>query len=237
MRSDLNYFDHAITQFPDDALDFLRLPHRGNLKERFSIYANGYPLRTQTAMEEVFELLPKLLGEKEWHRLGGAYVPLRPSKSYSLNHIGEGFPEFLSQMEVDRGWIVVANFELKIWHSFHAHQKESMLRADDLTHIGSDTRFFFQDSMFLFESKWSVAETWKNKNERSALENRKEYSFIFRDRDAVNVEILEKNSFEFLTWLKSGSTLGDALDKNMMAAENLSKTLHQLISKEIIYGI
>ena len=237
MRSDLNYFDHAISNFPDDALDFLRPPHRGDLKEKFSIYANGYPLRTQTAMEEVFELLPKLLGEKEWHHLGGAYVRLRPSTSYSLNHIDESLPEFLSQMEVAHRWIVVANFELKIWHSFHAYQKESTLRSDDLAHIDMGTRFLFQDSMFLFESKWNAAETWKGRNSRPVLKNRKEYSLIFRDRDAVIVEIVEKNSFEFLTLLKTGFTLGEALDKNVMTAENLSKTLHHLISKEIIYGI
>ncbi|MGE4107330.1 MAG: putative DNA-binding domain-containing protein [Bacteriovoracia bacterium] len=237
MHSELKIFDEAIQKFPESALDFLKPPKRGSLSDRFRIYAEGYSLRTQSAMEEIFELLPKLIGEEEWHRLGGAYVRLRPSKNYSFNHIGESFPEFLDQLGVDRRWLAVADFELKIWHSFHAHQKEIMLRPDALTQISGDTQFLLQDSLFLFESEWNVAEIWKRRNSISPLENKKEYSFIFRDHDSVTVEIIDKHLFEFLNSLKTGSTLGKALDKYMITSEALSKVLHRLVSKEIIYGI
>lgn len=237
MRSDLNAFDGAIQNSLKASLEFLKPPFKGELKERFEIYANGYPLRTQSAMEEIFELLPKLLGEKEWHRLGGAYVRLHPSKSYSLQHIGEEFPAFLEKLDVDPKWISVARFELTIWDSFHAFNKSPESSLEKMNEIHGGSRFLFQSSAKLFQSEWNIAESWLNRVDEPQVERKKEYSLIFRDlADSLRVEILHKNEFELLSHLMEGLAFGDAVEAlGLISGETLSKRLHFLISQGIVY--
>ena len=63
--------------------------------ERVAIYREIYWLRLREALSVDYPALKKYLGDEEFDRLCDAYCQQHPSKSYSLNRLGDHLPKFL----------------------------------------------------------------------------------------------------------------------------------------------
>ncbi len=66
--------------------------------DRLGIYQEMYLLRMSDALESDYPTLARRLGERRFRRLVSDYVGAHPSRSYTLNRLGDRLPEFL------RGW-------------------------------------------------------------------------------------------------------------------------------------
>jgi hypothetical protein len=92
----------------DEAQALIRLP-RGELEavirrsrnltaaERISIYANAYYARLLECVGECFPILKGALGEDVFNGFAFDYLQRYPSRSYTLDHLGENFPRFLDE--------------------------------------------------------------------------------------------------------------------------------------------
>jgi hypothetical protein len=95
----------------DEAQKLLRLDHldRGALEsvvrrsrnltaeERLSIYANAYWARLLECLGDCFPVLRAALGEEVFDGFAFEYLQRYPSRSYTLDRLGERFPRFLEE--------------------------------------------------------------------------------------------------------------------------------------------
>ncbi len=67
--------------------------------ERLDIYRGMYLLRMEEALAIDYPALKHFLGDDEFMRLVERYVELFPSRSYTLNRLGDHFPQFLATLD------------------------------------------------------------------------------------------------------------------------------------------
>jgi hypothetical protein len=65
--------------------------------ERMAIYANAYYARLLECMEAWFPVLKSALGEEVFNAFAFEYLQQYPSKSYTLDRLGENFAHFLDE--------------------------------------------------------------------------------------------------------------------------------------------
>ncbi|HEV7785940.1 MAG TPA: DNA-binding domain-containing protein [Thermoanaerobaculia bacterium] len=92
----------------EEAQALIRLP-RGELEavicrsrnltaaERIGIYANAYYSRLLECVGDCFPMLRAALGEDVFNGFAFDYLQRYPSRSYTLDHLGETFPRFLDE--------------------------------------------------------------------------------------------------------------------------------------------
>jgi hypothetical protein len=230
-------FDRAMTRFPfeGDRLLF-QDPPLGFWSERFSIYASGFELRSRIAMEDIYRILSKLLGEEKWRLLGGAFFDEYPSRSFSLNHIGDNLPRFMIQAAWEKSWIDLAQLELFIWKSFHAFEKQNEITESDISSIESESCFLFQKSAHLFKSEFQVVKAWQTKTK---IETGREFSLIYRKNFEVFAVVLSEEEFGILKRLEEGYSLGDAVDalEAEIEPQIFSRWLKEWLGIGLFYGI
>jgi hypothetical protein len=71
-------------------------------EERLGIYANAYYARLLECLRESFPVLAKTLGHEVFDEFAFDYLQQYPSKSYTLNRLGDHFAKFLDDTRPDR---------------------------------------------------------------------------------------------------------------------------------------
>jgi hypothetical protein len=69
--------------------------------ERMAIYANAYYARLLECMEAWFPVLKRALGEEVFNGFAFEYLQRYPSRSYTLDRLGESFARFLDETRPD----------------------------------------------------------------------------------------------------------------------------------------
>jgi hypothetical protein len=67
--------------------------------ERLDIYREMYLLRMEEALASDYPALKRFLGDEAFLRMVERYVEAYPSRSYTLNRLGDHLPEFLATMD------------------------------------------------------------------------------------------------------------------------------------------
>jgi hypothetical protein len=123
----------AQEEIPVARVSEVILPSR-SLKpvERLGIYHGMYLLRMQEALQADFPALEHFLGEDAFRELVRAYVEAFPSRSYSLNPLGDHLPEFVrSAPGVKRPEFChdLARLELAVSQAFDAPETPPLTEA------------------------------------------------------------------------------------------------------------
>jgi hypothetical protein len=86
----------ARRRLPPERLAEVVLPSRTlGPAERVEIYQRMYPLRMEEALGADYPALQRFLGGDAFRRLVRDYVAAFPSRSYTLNRLGDHLPEFI----------------------------------------------------------------------------------------------------------------------------------------------
>jgi hypothetical protein len=73
--------------------------------ERLAIYANAYHARLLECLEAFYPVLQQALGKEVFDGFAFEYLQRYPSKSYTLDHLGDSFARFLEETRpADAGW-------------------------------------------------------------------------------------------------------------------------------------
>lgn len=82
---------------PPSAVDGIVLPSRTlAATERVEIYRGMYPLRMREALESDYPTLLHFVGDERFDALVRGYIAAHPSRSYTLNRLGDHFPEHVA---------------------------------------------------------------------------------------------------------------------------------------------
>lgn len=117
----------------------VRRSERLSAEERLSIYANAYWSRLIECLGDCFPVLRGALGEETFDGFAFEYLQRYPSRSYTLDRLGESFPRFLDEVRPEgASWpdflIDLARLEWNLAKVFDGPgvEGEPLLRHDDL---------------------------------------------------------------------------------------------------------
>ncbi len=114
-------------------------------EERLSIYANAYWARLLECLGDCFPVLKKALGDDVFDSFGFEYLQRYPSRSYTLDRLGESFPRFLDETRPpDADWpdflVDLARLEWTLAKVFDGPgvEGQTLLRPGDLDGIAPE---------------------------------------------------------------------------------------------------
>lgn len=198
------YASIVSPQWPDDTSRLVD-------PSRLAIYRDMYPIRMHEAMAVDYPALAKFLGEEKFHELVDRYTEHHPSQSYTLNRLGDSFPEFLADDSFLRD---LARFELAMTEVFDAEETPELDPAV-FGSIGPDSRLktiaAFQLHAFDYPVN-DVFQSFRDGEELVEPERRKSWvAFHRRDFGVFRME-LEERAYDFLSALCDGATIVEAID-------------------------
>jgi hypothetical protein len=100
--------------------------------ERLGIYHDMYPLRMYDTLAGDYPGLEHFLGHGAFHDLVRAYTRVHPSRSYTLNRLGDHLPEFVRSASVRRPEFCheLARLELAVTHVFDEAETPRLTEAE-----------------------------------------------------------------------------------------------------------
>jgi hypothetical protein len=189
-------------------------------EERLDIYRGMYLLRMQEALETDYPGLAKFLGGDEFFRLVSRYVDLYPSRSYTLNRLGDHLPVFLetiSDIKKPEFCRELARLEILLTQVFD-EQETPALTTDQIAAVPQDdwerarlrTIAAFRLASFDYPVSQFLGAV-DEENKPPQIRKRKTFVAAFRRNYRVHRLDLNRQAFELLSLLAAGKTLGEAL--------------------------
>lgn len=187
---------------------------------RFDVYRNNVAVSLTEALETAFPVIRKLLGEKNFRTVAGAFLRRHPPSSPLMMFYGEEMPKFLRTFEPTSkiGYLPdIARLELAIRESYHAADSEPVdpaklqgMSPDDLMAL----RFDLAPSLRLIRSPWPIHAIWRFNTEESAPKPAmaaQDVAVLRVDLDPLP-HLLPLGSGAFIEALTEGRTLGESVD-------------------------
>lgn len=206
---------------PARALEMVLPSHSLTRLERLGIYRGMYEARMREALEVDYPLLSGFLGEELWEEFVSVYIREYPSRSYTLNRLGDFVPLFATEIEgLPRPRFVedLARYELALTQVFDAPETPA-LTPGDVAAVPEEAwpvvRLAPIAAFRLEEFRYPVnryAEAAREKPETPVPRPKKTRLAIFR-RDYTPMALeLSKPGFDLLGRLAAGMRLGEAIE-------------------------
>jgi hypothetical protein len=226
------------TPLQEIAATYIKPNERLSSFERLEIYNQQYWFRTIGAVSEDYPALNALVGEKRFDAMVLAYLRENPSTSWTLRDIGKHLPSWLAEHAEFTGKrhqlaLDIAALEWAYVDCFDGLRLPP-LSPSDLAAIGPASKIDLQPHLQLLELRYPVdelvlavrretpeveavsnASTKRRETARlslPAMQRAVVFLAVHRFEDSVYYRRIDREAFRLLTALKSGSTLGDALD-------------------------
>lgn len=104
--------------------------------ERIAIYRRMFVLRMADAMEIDYPGVKNFFGDEKFYQLVMEYVGTYPSHSYTLNHLGRKFPQFIKESTLEQKEFLydLARLELALTENMDAPES-SILKREELASV------------------------------------------------------------------------------------------------------
>lgn len=218
---------------PELLRDVILPSQRLSPEQRIGVYHDMYMLRMVEALEFDYPGVAQLLGHVRFHRLVEGYVGAFPSRSYTLNRLGDHLPEYIAALDVmpRRALLAdLARFELAITLAFDAAQSSTLSPEAILAvpaEAWAEARFRTIDALQLLRVDYPVddyLQSIKQGGTRPPLRKATRWILVFRSELAVRRVALSKREWTMLEALREGLTLPDAVDRLSAFRPRISET-------------
>ena len=187
--------------------------------QRVGIYHGMYMLRMIEALAADYGALAEFLGEHAFEHLVRDYVQQFPSRSYTLNRLGDSLPEFIAVSSMKRRIFLrdLAKLELAMTQVFDEAEAEP-LPADAIASIAperiADARIVPIPALRLLSLDYDANEAFQAFREERPMKPRRQKTWlaVHRRDYAVYRMPLAREAFVFLESLVAGQTIGEAVD-------------------------
>ncbi|MEZ5354000.1 MAG: DNA-binding domain-containing protein, partial [Bryobacteraceae bacterium] len=186
--------------------------------QRLDIYRDMYEARLIEALRADYPLLAQALGGELFEDLLHLYLREHPSRSYTLNRLGDHLPGFLPDVEglPNPDFLHdLARYELATTLVFDEEQVpplDAARFAEVPTDAWPEARLITVPALRLLALQYP-AHRWKGK----ALHRRKSWIAVVRRDYAVNWMELTQPGYKLLAGLIAGRTLGEAIGRRSPA--------------------
>jgi len=213
--------DGARTQIPSDDARTVVLPSKTLTSfERLDIYRDMYLLRMEEALAADYPAIKRYLGDDEFMQLVARYVEVFPSRSYTLNRLGDHFPEFLATAgDLPKKDLChdLARLEFALTFVFDAAETPP-LTPDAVKAVPQEAwetaRLKPIEAFRLLEFDYPVSRYlgWLDKeNLKPKLVAKKTWLVAYRSNYSVHRLDLSQPAYELLLALAAEKTVGDAI--------------------------
>ena len=218
---------------PELLRDVILPSRRLSPERRIGIYHDMYMLRMVEALEFDYPGVARLMGHARFHRLVEGYVGAFPSRSYTLNRLGDHLPEYIASLDAmpRRALLAdLARFELAITLAFDAAQSSTLSPEAILAvpaEAWAEARFRTIDALQLLRVDYPVddyLQSIKQGGTRPSLRKATRWILVFRSELAVRRVALSKREWTMLEALREGLTLPDAVDRLSAFRPRISET-------------
>lgn len=194
--------------------------------ERLAVYQGMYPLRMRDALAADYPGLSAFLGDHLFEHFVADYVAVHPSRSYTLNRLGDHVPEFVRTWHHEKRAFLadLARLELAITETFDAEEDAP---AEPPVHVDADwerRRFGIAPTLRLlaFRHDAGPALAALRAGRRASTRPKPSWTAVHRRSFVVYRLDLTRGEFHLLTALAAGQPLGKAL---RLAARKAGKAL------------
>lgn len=187
---------------------------------RFDVYRNNVAVSLSDAVKTGFPVITRILGEQTMTALAGAFLRSHPPQSPLMMHYGAQMPAFLdaAPQVAHLGYLPdIARLELALRRSYHARDVQTVT-AEELAALGDDgvnsTKFTLAPSCEVICSDWPIYDIWRFNMDPDAPKPVMQPQDIVITRAEFDPEpnLLPDHGAAFLTTLRAGATLPEALD-------------------------
>ena len=226
----------------DPAVDCAVLP-----PANLSVYRNNAALTFRKTLQLGFPVVERRVGEDYFRQLAALYRERFPSRSGDLHWVGRDFAVFLDDYLAGSDYAWLADLARLEW----AYQECSVaiemaplgpealagFAATDLEHVV----FGFQPSLRLLASPYPVYSVWRaNQADNAPPVDQSlgaECGMTRQREESVEVRKLEPRLFSFVSSLRSGATLGDAMTRAELDAGALTQALAFVFSEGLVVSV
>jgi len=187
-------------------------------EERIKIYRGMYLLRMREALEIDFPAIRTIMGKEKFFETVEHYVESHPSTSYTLDHLGRHFSQYLEEEEEDPLLSDMARLEWALCEVAVAHDGPT-LEMKDLASVGQDrfTELVFSPvpALEVLTFRYNINELYKAWGAEESIpkeERRRSHLVVWRHELNVWRLDLSPVGHAFLSSLLTGAQLGDSLD-------------------------
>lgn len=190
-------------------------------EQRIGVYHDMYMLRMVEALEFDYPGVAHYLGHARFHRLVEGYVGAHPSRSYTLNRLGDHLPEYVRTIDwLPRRALVadLARLELAITLVFDAAQNDA-LSASEIVSVPAEAwpeiRFSPIDAMRLLRLDYPVddyLQAIKQDGAHPPLRKSPRWLLVFRSDLSVRQVTLPRREWTMLDAICRGLALADAVE-------------------------
>jgi len=213
--------DGANAEIPADVALGLVLPSKAlSALERLDIYRDMYLPRMEEALAIDYPALKHFLGADEFMHLAARYVAAYPSRSYTLNRLGDHLPEFvatLSELPKQAFCADLARLEYALTMVFDA-EETAPLSAEAVRAVPQEAwetaRLKPIEAFRLLAFDYPVSAyigAVDGENPVPRIATTKSWVVAYRRDYRVHRMDLTKPGYELLSALASGRTMGEAI--------------------------
>jgi hypothetical protein len=217
--------------------------------ERLNVYREMYWMRLREALAIDYPELKQYLGDDQFDLLCDSYVQEYPSRSYSLNRLGDHLPKFLSDGGFDglkrRGFVTeLARLELLMTEVFD-DVEVPVLDEAGVARVPADAweTIKLQPIAALrhLPMRYPVSEylsALRNKKPADGFLTRKDsWVVVFRRGYGVQRLELNRTAYRLFTALISGVPLGDAVSNVRVSPAQLQEWFKLWVSNRLFRAI
>ncbi len=192
-------------------------------RERMDIYVDAYGARLLEAMQKIFPMLEKVMGEEQFFETASQYLDAYPSTYYSIAKIGINFGVYLK--EKNTLFSNMADLEWSISCAVDA-QDGKPLSPQDLQNIPQhdweNIIFELHPSLQLLEFSTPVLEIYKaafsgkglkKKLQARPAENQISYCRVYRKGMQVFYQSMDSLEYFFLTCIQKKKRFAEVCEK------------------------
>ena len=194
--------------------------------ERLGIYQGMYPLRMHDALAADYPALKAFLGDHLFAHLAADYVAKHPSRSYTLNRLGDHVPGFLrTWRHPKRAFLAdLARHELAITEAFDAPEDPPSGPPAHLNADWESRRFGVAPALRLLSFRHAVGPAFValKRGRKPVTRPKPSWAAVHRRSFVVHRLDLSREEFHLLAALAAGEPLGKSL---RLAARKAGKPL------------
>lgn len=218
--------------------------------QRVDVYREMYWLRLREALAIDYPELQRFLGNDQFDQLCDEYVQKYPSRSYSLNRLGDHLPRFLTEGGFDRlkqgrqFAIDLARLELLMTEVFD-DEEAAVLDEDQVAKIPAEAwdgmKLGTIPALRLGEFRYPVS-GWVTavRDEKSAehlLKRKSSYVIVCRRNHSVYRLEISRPAFRLFTALVSGQSLGDAVSSVRVSPAMLQEWFKSWVAHRVFRAL
>ena len=213
--------DGAQAEIPAEAARAVVLPSKTlSALERLSIYRDMYLPRMEEALAIDYPALKHFLGREDFMRLVASYADVFPSRSYTLNRLGDHLPEFvatLGDLARKEFCVDLARLEYALTMVFDANETPPL--TPDAVHAvpgeaWETARLKPIEAFRLLAFDYPVSRyvgAVDEENPFPRIARKKTWVVAYRRNYQVHRMDLTEPAYELLFALASGRTMGDGI--------------------------